>query len=211
MNNVHVIVKQITKFDGRRADEVLEWDSKLWASLIVYNKTIFNVLQGQERPSELDIDKETTHAIWDAANQDLYNALYFTTGGSAFSVVRRFQGKTPAEGEGHGQRLGSPSREIRRVFAGGHLGGAHQYKHADAPLPRPRRLFVPHGQLPGPSQRVPSTEDPKDRQYEDFILQAFPSEYGRIRETHLERRNVGLADIRHMMTAIYADNLSRSE
>ena len=35
VNNFHVIVKQITRFDGRRADEFLEWDSKLRASLSV--------------------------------------------------------------------------------------------------------------------------------------------------------------------------------
>ena len=60
VNNFHVIMKQITKFDGKRADEFLKWDSKLRSSLSVYNKTIFNVLQGQERPSEFDADQETT-------------------------------------------------------------------------------------------------------------------------------------------------------
>ena len=59
VNNFHVIVKQITKFDGKRADEFLKWDSKLRSNLSVY-KTIFNVLQGQERPSEFDADQETT-------------------------------------------------------------------------------------------------------------------------------------------------------
>ena len=54
-------------------------------------------------------------------------------------------------------------------------------------------------------------EDPTDRQYEDIILQALPLEYDRIRQTHLERRDFGLVDIRRMMAAIYADNLSRSE
>ena len=54
MNNVHVIVKHITKFDGRRVGEFPEWDSKLRASLSVYNKTTFSVLQEQERPSEFD-------------------------------------------------------------------------------------------------------------------------------------------------------------
>ena len=49
-------VKQITKSGGRGADEVLEWDSKLRASLSVYIKTTFNVLQGQERLSKLDAD-----------------------------------------------------------------------------------------------------------------------------------------------------------
>ena len=54
-------------------------------------------------------------------------------------------------------------------------------------------------------------EGPTDRQYEDIILQALPSEYERIRQTHLERRDFDLADIRRMMAAIYADNLSCSE
>ena len=101
-----MIVKQITKFDGRRADEFLEWNSKLCASLSVYNKTIFNVLQGQERPSEFDADQETTRATWDAANQDIYNVLFFTTAGSAFSVVRRFRAKRRPRGQGTDYRRG---------------------------------------------------------------------------------------------------------
>ena len=90
VNNVHMIVKKITKFDGRRADEFLEWNSKLRASLSVYNKAISNVSQGQERRSEFDVDQDITCAIWDAANRDLYSVFFFTTAGSAFSVVRRF-------------------------------------------------------------------------------------------------------------------------
>ena len=54
-------------------------------------------------------------------------------------------------------------------------------------------------------------EGPTDRQYENIMLQALLSEYDRIRQTHLERRDFRLADIRRMMAAIYADNLSRSE
>ena len=54
-------------------------------------------------------------------------------------------------------------------------------------------------------------EGPTDRQCEDIILQAFSSEYDRIRQTHLERRDFGLADIRRLMAAIYVDNVSRSE
>ena len=90
LNNFPVIVKQIIKFNGRRTDKFLEWDSKLRASRSVYNKIIFNVLQGQERPSEYDADQATTRATWEAANQDLYSVPFFTTAGSAFSVVRRF-------------------------------------------------------------------------------------------------------------------------
>ena len=54
-------------------------------------------------------------------------------------------------------------------------------------------------------------EGPADRPYEDIILQTLPSEYDRSCQTHLERRDFGLANIRRTMAAVYADNLSRSE
>ena len=41
VNNFHVVVKQRTKFDGRIANEFLEWDFKFRTSLSVYNTTIF--------------------------------------------------------------------------------------------------------------------------------------------------------------------------
>ena len=213
MNNFHVIVKKTTKFDGRRTDEFLEWNFKLRASLSVYNKAIFNVVQGQERPSEFDADQETTRTTWDAANQDLYGVLFFTTAGSAFSVVRRLQGKTPAEGAGPGQKawaaLHDKFDEWSRV--------AIRVEHIRMTSTRMRPGQDPDGYLyhmDSCRDRLNACdppEDPTDRQYEDIVLQVLSSEYDRIRRTRLERRDFGLADIRRMMAAIYADNLSRSE
>ena len=54
-------------------------------------------------------------------------------------------------------------------------------------------------------------EGPTDRQYEGITLQALSSEYDRICQTHLERRDFGLAGIHRMMAAIDTDNLSRSK
>ena len=54
-----------------------------------------------------------------------------------------------------------------------------------------------------------SPEGPTDRQYDDILLQALPSEYNAIRQAPLERGDFGLADIRRMMAVIYADNLAR--
>ena len=51
---------------------------------------------------------------------------------------------------------------------------------------------------------------PADRQYKDVLLQPLPREYKAIRQSHLERGDFGLADIRRMMAAICADNLARS-
>ena len=53
-------------------------------------------------------------------------------------------------------------------------------------------------------------EGPTDRQLEGIILQAIPPEYERIRTSHLEKPDFGIADIRRMMSAIYAVNFARS-
>ena len=53
-------------------------------------------------------------------------------------------------------------------------------------------------------------EGPSDRLYEDIILQCLPPKYAIIRQTHFERQDCKLADIRRMMSKIYNDNLIRS-
>ena len=54
------------------------------------------------------------------------------------------------------------------------------------------------------------SEEPTERQFEDIILQALPPEYKRIRASHLEKPDFGIADIRRMMSAIYEANLAGS-
>ena len=53
-SNVQHVVKQISKFDGKNADDVLEWSSKLRVSLSLYSKPIFEIVQGLQPPSDLD-------------------------------------------------------------------------------------------------------------------------------------------------------------
>ena len=57
--NVQHMVKQVSEFDGKNADDLLEWSSKLHASLSLYSKSIFEILQGSQRPSDLDNDQAT--------------------------------------------------------------------------------------------------------------------------------------------------------
>ena len=52
-NTLDVVLTRTPKFDGTKADEFLEWSSKLRSSLSIYNKPTFNILQGKERPSEV--------------------------------------------------------------------------------------------------------------------------------------------------------------
>ena len=213
VNNFHAIVKKITKFDGRRADEFLQWDSKLRASLSVDNKTIFNVLPVQELPSKFDADQKPTRTTWVAANQDLYSFLFFTTAGSAFSVVWRFQGKTPAEGAGHGQQAWAALREkfdecSRAAIRAEHIRMTSTRMRPDQ---NPNVYLYHMGSCRDRLNACDPPEGPTDRQHEGITLQALPSEYDRIRHTHLERKGFGLADIHRVMAAIYADHLSRSE
>ena len=53
-------------------------------------------------------------------------------------------------------------------------------------------------------------EGPTDCQFENIILQALSPEYERIRTSHLGKPDFGIANIRRMMSAIYAANLVRS-
>ena len=179
----------------------------------MYNKTIFNILQEKERPSEFDADQENTNTTWYIANQDLFSVLFFPTADSAFSVVWRFQGKTPAEREGREQQAWTALQEkfdgcsrapiradhIRMTSSRMRPGQDHDdvLYHTDSSRDRLNACDPP--------------EIPTDRPYEDIILKALPSEYDRIRQTHLERKDFDLADIRRIMVTIYADNLSRSE
>ena len=73
------------------------------ASLSLYDKSIFNIVQESQRPSELDNNQVTAREAWDNVSQKLYIILYFTTSGPDFSVVRRFEGKTREGGVGRGQ------------------------------------------------------------------------------------------------------------
>ena len=210
-NNFHAIVKQVNKFDGKRAGDFLEWQSKLRTALSLYNTKIYNVLQGEQRPSNEDPDGATARVTWDIANQNLFGVLFFATTGSAFSVVRRFEGKRLQDGPGHGQQAWAAlcekfdgcSREALR---------AEHYKmnHTKmTPGQDPDEfLYIMDSRRDRLNTSAPP-EGPTDRQYEDILLQALSPDYESIRRAHLERRDFGLADIRRIMAAIYADNLSR--
>ena len=109
--SVQHVVKQVSKLDGKNANDFLGWSSKLRVSLSPYSKLIFEMVQGSQRPSELDNDQVTAREGWDDANNNLFSILYFTTSGPAFSIVRRFEGKTREHGVGHGQDAWAALRE----------------------------------------------------------------------------------------------------
>ena len=75
------------------------------------SKSIFEIIQESQRPSDLDNDQVTAREGWDDANNNLFSILYFTTSGSAFSVVRRFEGRIREGGLGHGQDAWAALRE----------------------------------------------------------------------------------------------------
>ena len=211
-NDLHVVLKQLSKFDGKRADNFLEWSPKLRVSLSIYNRAIFNILQGQERPSETDDSQATARTAWDAANQDIFSIMSFSTGGSDVIVVWRFVGTTLEDGAGHGQQAWGALREKFK----GSSREAIRAEHSKMNNTRMRSEQDPDEYLyimdscRDRLNACDSPEGPTDRQYEDILLQDLPSEYKAIRQAHLGRGDFGLADIRRMMAAISADNLARS-
>ena len=90
-NTLQQVVKQVFEFDGKKADDFLEWSSKLPVSLSLYHKSIFNIVRGLQRSSELENDKATAREVLNENNHTLYSILYVTTSDPSFSVVRRFE------------------------------------------------------------------------------------------------------------------------
>ena len=210
--NIQHVEKQVSKFDGKNTDDFLEWSSKLRVNLSLYSKPIFEIVQGSQRPSDLDNDQATAREGWDDANHNLFSILFFTTSGPAFSVVRRFEGKTREDGVGHGQAAWAALREKFNGCSREALQAAHREMQtvkmrSDEDLDD---FLYKKNRCRDRLDSVIPKEDPSDRQYEDMILQCLPPEYDRIRQTHFEREDCNLADIRRMMSKIYVDNLARS-
>ena len=184
-SNVQHVVKQVSKFDGKHADDILEWSSKLRVSLSLYSKPIFEIVQRPQRPSGLDNNQVAAREGWDNANHNVFSILYFTTSGPVFSVVRRFEGKTREDGVGHGHDVWAALREKFDGFSRVALRAAYRkwervkmrsdkdpddFLYKRGPVPRPPKFRHTQGGPLGPMVRghnltVPSTrvrQDPPD-------------------------------------------------
>ena len=149
----------------------------------------------------------TARAGWDDANNNLSSILYFKTFGSAFSVVRRFEKKTREDGVGHGQDAWAALREkldgcSREALRATHreLKTAKMRSDGD-----PDDFLYKEDRCRDGLNSVTPMEGLLDLRYEDIILQCLPPEYDRMHQTHFEREDCNLADIRRMMSKIYAD------
>ena len=154
----------------------------------------------------------TAREGWDDANHDLFSILYFTTSGPAFSVVRRFEGKRREDGVGHGQDAWAALREKFYGCSREALRAAHrELETVKMRSDESTDDFIyKKDRCRDRLNSVTPKEGPSDRRYENIILQCLPPEYDRTRQTHFEREDCNLEDIRRMMSKIYADNLARS-
>ena len=206
-NSLHVFLKQRSNIDGQTADDFLAWSSKLRASLSIYNRAYLTSCWGKS-----DRRRPTTARPLPVRRGMPPNRIYSSTGGSAFFVMRNFEGNA-IEGEaGHGQQAWAALREKFK----GSSREAIRTEHSKMNDTRMRSDQDPDEYLyimDSCRDRLNACdppEGPADRQFEDVSLQALPPEYKSIRQAHLERGDFGLADIRCMMAIIYADNLARS-
>ena len=124
----------------------------------------------------------------------------------------QFEGKTREDGVGHGKDAWAALREkfdgcsreaLRAVHRESETGKMRSDENPDDFLYKKDRC---RDRL----NSVKPKESPSDHRYEDIILQCLPPEYDSIRQTLFEREDSSLADIRRMMSKIYADNLVRS-
>ena len=126
--------------------------------------------------------------------------------------MRRFEGKTRENEIGHGKDTWAALREKFDGCSREALRAAH--RELETVKMRsdkdPDDFLYKKDRCRDRLNSVTPKEGPSDRRYEDVILQCLLPEYDRIRQTYFEREDCNLADIRRMMSKIYADNLARS-
>ena len=131
--------------------------------------------EGQERPSETDDSQATGRAAWDAANQGLFSILFFSTGGSAFFIVRRFEGTSLEDGAGDGQQAWAGLRKkfkgrSREATRAEHSKNEQQ---ANAFRPGPGREFYIMDSCRDRLNACDPPDGPTDRQYDNVLLQVY--------------------------------------
>ena len=129
-NNTQAVIQNCPVFASRNKESFQEYQRKLRVCLSLYSMAVFEVFQGKAQPSSSTLgstDTATLNAIaerkWLQANQDLWSVLLLTTSGSANNTVKKFEGKRPEDGTGHGQlawkalteRYNGHTKEARRV------------------------------------------------------------------------------------------------
>ena len=206
-DSIQAIVNLYPRFDGKDKTQFLEYKDKLRVSLSFHRQSVVAILQGEPKPTTAR--NSPAVATWTRANRNLFGILFFTTERSAHNVVKRHMGKTREDGAGNGEaawnalekKYKSNTKEARRVY--------HEYLH-NAKMKSGDDADDFLYTIDGYRERLKDMGQPlPDERYEDIILQALPAEYERVRTASYERRDFHLADIRHMMSALYIDCLSR--
>ena len=206
-DSIQATVNLYPRFYGKDKTQYLEYKDKLRVSLSFHRQSVAAILQGEPKPTTAQ--NSPAVATWTRANDNLFGILFFTTERSAHNVVERHMGKTREDGVGNGQaawnalekKYNSITKEARRAY-NEYLHNA-KMKSGDDPDDFIYTMDGYRERLKDMGQPVPN------ERYEDIILQALPAEYERVRAASYERRDIRLADIRCMMSALYIDCLSR--
>ena len=187
-----------------------QYKNKLRVCLSLYSKAVFEVLQGKAQSPSFTLgstDTATLNAVadhkWLQANQDIWSVILLTTSGSANNTVKKFEGKGPEHGAGHGQLAWKALTEKYNDHTKEARKACHE-KLVNAkmePGQDPDDFFLVLDECRDLHEEMGQTVH--DGRYEDVILQALPSEYERVRTANYERRDFGLDDIRYMVCLLY--------
>ena len=205
-DSIQAIVNLYPRFDGKDKTHFLEYKDKLCVSLSLHWQRVAAILEDEPKP--ITAQSSPTVATWTRANENLFGILFFTTERSAHNVVKKHMGKTREDGVGNGQAAWNALEKKYNSNTKGARRAYHEYlrntkiKSGDDPDDFQYTMDGYRERLEDMGQPVP------DERYEDIILQALSAEYERVRTASYKMRDLHLADIRGMMSALYIDCLS---
>lgn len=110
LNNSEAVMKHYPIFPSRSKEGFPEFKSKIRVCVLLHNKAAFSVFRGKSPPSSVVSTDDTatlkavTERTWKQAKQVFWSFLFRTSSGSTDNVVKIFEGKRPADGEGNEER-----------------------------------------------------------------------------------------------------------
>ena len=207
-SDVTLILKGLKVFTGQKPEEFADWLRKFSLLLSFRRRDMYDIIEGQQRPTADTNTLTTEQAAFDQANKDLYAILFLTTEKPATLLVTKHA--TDSRGTcGDGQ---AAMKELESKY----LKVTNEYIRATQKALANTEMHL--GQDPDEyineatvlRERLTEMKEPiSDRHFMDIILEGLTDTYKDVKLMTWKDPDIDLSKIQSVLRHVYQDEQSR--
>lgn len=207
-SDVTLILKGLKVFTGQKPEEFADWLRKFSLLLSFRRRDMYDIIEGQQRPTADTNTLTTEQAAFDQANKDLYAILFLTTEKPAALLVTKHA--TDSRGTcGDGQ---AAMKELESKY----LKVTNEYIRATQKALANTEMHL--GQDPDEyineatvlRERLTEMKEPiSDRHFMDIILEGLTDTYKDVKLMTWKDPDIDLSKIQSVLRHVYQDEQSR--